>query len=228
MKLLTVIPTQPELTLFLQACRGQGYHAEETTTGKLSTACLRRLDITVACGGLGKAQFAVQTQHLIDSAHWDLVVCAGAAGALAGGLAVGDVVIATETVEHDIRNLFGAPHLPRFPGPRELLEECRRSFRAAPDCRVHFGPIASGDEDVTDPKRRETIRKRTGALVVAWEGAGGARACQFSGVPFVEVRGVTDSADGLAALAFLWNLKRSMKSVAWVVTSLPHFWGGRS
>ena len=221
MKLLTVIPTQPELALFLQACRGQGYTAEETTTGKISTAYLRNLDITVASGGLGKVQFAVQTEHLIDSAQYDLVVCAGGAGALASGLAIGDVVIATETVEHDIRNLFGPPHLPRFPGAKEWVERCRRGLGSRPGFRVHFGPIASGDEDVTDRLRREALRKKTGALVVAWEGAGGARACKFSGVPFIEIRGVTDSADSLAALAFLWNLKRSMKHVASVVTRLP-------
>jgi adenosylhomocysteine nucleosidase len=221
MKILTVIPTQAELGLFLQACRGLGYQAEATTTGKLPTAYFPLLEMVVARGGLGKVQFAVQTQHLIDSAHWDLVVCAGAAGALADGLAVGDVVIATETVEHDIRNLFGVPHLPRFSGPKKLLEHCRLAFQTAPGCRVHFGPIASGDEDVADPKRREALRKKTGALAVGWEGAGGARACHFSGVPFMEIRGVSDSADSLAALAFVLNLKRTMKSVAWVVTSLP-------
>src|SRR6266478_4000180 len=43
-----------------------------------------------------------------------LVICAGAAGALVNGLSIGDVVVATETVEHDIRNKFGLPLLPRF------------------------------------------------------------------------------------------------------------------
>jgi adenosylhomocysteine nucleosidase len=221
MKILAVIPTQAERNLFSQACHDLGYQAEAGLMGRLSTTYFPALELTVACGGLGKAQFAVQTQHLIDASRWDLVVCAGAAGALADGLAAGDVVIGTETVEHDIRNLFGAPHQPRFRSSKKLLEQCRRTFQSAAACRVWFGPIASGDEDVAGRKRRQAVRDKTGALVVAWEGAGAARACQFSGVPFVEIRGVTDSADTLAAVAFLWNLKRAMKSVAWVVTSLP-------
>ena len=221
MKTLTVIPTRAERDLFLQSCRDMGYQAETRAIGRLSSAYLPLLDLAIAGGGLGKAQFAVQTQYLIDTAHWDLVICAGAAGALADGLAAGDVVIATETVEHDIRNLFGPPHLPRFSGSKEHLEKCRGAFQLAPVCRVHFGPIASGDEDIADPKRRKALRSRTGALAVAWEGAGGARACKFSEVPFLEIRGVTDSADALAALTFLLNLKRTMKNVAWVVTSLP-------
>lgn len=221
MKTLTVIPTQPERDLFLQGCQDLGYQAENRAIGRLPAAYFPVLDLSVASGGLGKAQFAVQTQYLIDTAHWDLVICAGAAGALAEGLAVGDVVIGTQTVEHDIRNLFGLPHLPRFSGSEVLLEKCRGAFHSTSVCRVHFGPIASGDEDIADPKRRKALHSKTGALAVAWEGAGGARACKFSEVPFVEIRGVTDSADILAALTFLLNLKRAMKNVAWVVTSLP-------
>ncbi len=157
MKILTVIPTQVELDLFLQGCHALGYLVEASATGKLTTAYLTALNITAAIGGLGKAQFAVQTQHLIDLAHWDLVVCAGAAGALAEGLSTGDVVIATETVEHDIRNLFGVPHLPRFSGSKEILDRCRQAFQTVPIGRVHFGPIASGDEDIADRKRREAV-----------------------------------------------------------------------
>jgi adenosylhomocysteine nucleosidase len=223
MKMLTVIPTPPERDLFLQGCHDLGHLAEAGALGKLATAHFPLLNLTVAVGGLGKAQFAVQTQYLIDAASWDLVICAGAAGALAEDLRVGEVVIATETVEHDIRNLFGLPHLPRFSSSKEILERCRQVFRAMPDGGVHFGPIASGDEDVADSKRRKAVRAKTGALAVAWEGAGGARACQFSGVPFIEIRGVSDSANSLAAVACLLNLKRTMKRVAWAVTTLARW-----
>jgi adenosylhomocysteine nucleosidase len=82
--------------------------------GRLPVVHLPELDVTLACGGLGKVQFAVQTQHLLDVCPaWDLVICAGAAGALVDGLPVGDLVVATETVEHDIHNRFGRPLLPK-------------------------------------------------------------------------------------------------------------------
>ena len=58
--------------------------------------------IQLAQGGLGKAQFGVQTQHLIDQAdNIGLVVCAGIAGSLVSSVSVGDVVVATATIEHD-------------------------------------------------------------------------------------------------------------------------------
>jgi adenosylhomocysteine nucleosidase len=54
--------------------------------------------------------------------------------------------------------------------------------------------------------------------VVAWEGAGGARACQFSGLPFVEIRGVTDSANSTASADFARNLHHALCNVAAVIT----------
>lgn len=220
MKILTAIPTRTELDAFVQACREQGYPSEPSVVGRQSVTKFPTLDMVVAHGGLGKVQFAVQTQHLLDSGEWDLVVCAGAAGALVAGLSIGDVVIATETVEHDVWNRIGQPRVPHFGGSAEVLEQCRRALRAEPTVMVHYGPIASGDEDVVDHERRAAVRERTKALVVAWEGAGGARACQFSGVPFLEIRGVTDSADGAAARDFELNVKRALQSVALVIIAL--------
>lgn len=217
MKILTVIPTQRELKAFLAACQQRGYDAVTVVVGKLQATYLPMLDTVVAAGGIGKTQFAVHTQHLLDGGRWDVMICAGAAGALVEDLAIGDVVIATETVEHDIRNRFGPPRQPRFPTAGAVLEPCRQTLRTMPAFRVHYGPIASGDEDVVEVERRAALHVRTGALVVAWEGAGGARASQFSGVPFVEIRGVTDSADSTAARDFALHVSRAMHNVAEVV-----------
>lgn len=62
------------------------------------------------------------------------------------------------------------------------------------------------------------LHRLTGALAVAWEGAGGARACHFSGIPFVEIRGITDRADSDAASDFEANLGSAMGNVARLIT----------
>jgi adenosylhomocysteine nucleosidase len=80
--------------------------------------------------------------------------------------------------------------------------------------KIRFGPIASGDEDVVGVKRRRELHQQTGALAVAWEGAGGARACKFSEVPYVEIRAITDIANDNAADDFRSNLEIAMKSLA--------------
>jgi len=220
MQILVVIPIQEEVDFLRQSFINQGFQAETMMIGKLPVTRFPELGMTLAAGGLGKTQFAVQTQHLIDlGPGWDLVICAGAAGALDDRLAVGDIVIATETVEHDIRNKFGKPLLPRFTSNEAIIASLRSTFPNPSGLQVLFGPVASGDEDVVEPERRQEIQNRTGALVVAWEGAGGARACQFSRVPYLEIRGVTDSASGTAAADFAMNLESVMQKVALLITS---------
>jgi adenosylhomocysteine nucleosidase len=218
MKALVVIPTQAELDCFLQGCTELGFTVEAEMIGRIPAMSLPSLGLAVANGGLGKVQFAVQTQHLLDSEGWDVMICAGAAGALDDRLSVGDVVIGSETVEYDIRNKFGKPRLPRFTSDAAVVEEFRGVAAAGNGCRLHFGPIASGDEDVVDAERRRDVRELTAALATAWEGAGAARACSFSGVSFVEIRGISDGADHAAAQDFEKNLPGVMRAVARVIT----------
>src|SRR5215813_6964035 len=103
----------------------------------------------VAPGGHGKTQFAVQAQYLIDQfPSVELVICAGAAGGLAPGLCVGDVVVGTETVEHDYRLLFATRPLPRFPGHGPSIDALCRLAHGISGFQVVFDVIAGGDEDV--------------------------------------------------------------------------------
>ena len=220
MKILIVIPLQEEIDPFLKACAERGVQAEDSVIGKLPVVLFPDLGITLARGGLGKVQFAIQSQHLLDAfPSWDLVICAGAAGALVDWLSVGDVTIATETVEHGINNKFGEPLLPRFGCAETAIDSLRRVLLPPDSFEVHFGPITSGDEDVVDAERKDSLHKLTGALAVAWEGAGGARACRFSDVPFIEIRGVTDSANESAALDYKANLETVMKNVATLIVT---------
>jgi adenosylhomocysteine nucleosidase len=211
---------QEELNLFLRACITCGFRAEGDVLGRLPIVRLPDLNMTLARGGTGKAQFAVQTQHLLDAAmDWELVICAGAAGALSDALSVGDVVVATSTVEHDYNNKFSERPVPSFEGAPEAIATLRRMPHSFDSFKVHFGIVASGDEDVVDTERRRTLHQQLNALAVAWEGAGGARACKFSNVPFVEIRGITDAANRLAPSDFETNLAIAMNNVAALITT---------
>jgi adenosylhomocysteine nucleosidase len=134
-------------------------------------------------------------------------------------VSVGDVVVATATVEHDYNNKFSERALPKFDGAETAITELRSVSRSTKAFSVHFGPIASGDEDVVETERKKALHESTGALAVAWEGAGGAKACAFSGVPFVEIRGVTDTADHKAASDFEENLGVAMSNLATLITA---------
>jgi adenosylhomocysteine nucleosidase len=223
MKLLVVVPLEDELKALVQALADAGRKPLDRQIGRIAGLAFMNGRLVVAEGGLGKAQFAVRTQHLID--HLDgvrLVVCAGTAGGLGDGLQVGDLVVATATVEHDFKRKFTVKPLPRFEGHAPTISALR-SLAASINggFQVHFGPVASGDEGIGDTERAKEVHAATGALAVAWEGAGCARACQFSSVPFLEIRGVTDSSDHKAMEDFTRNIPLAMRNVA---TVLERFW----
>lgn len=215
---LIVTPLQKELDFFLSSCVRQGMQAENSVLGRLPVVRLPTLGLTLARGGTGKVQFAVQTQHLLDARPgWELVICAGAAGGLADDLSTGDVVVATTTIEHDYNNKFSQRPLPRFDGAGSAIASLQQAASASASFKVHFGPVASGDEDVVDDERKKALQQLTGALAVAWEGAGGARACAFSAMPYVELRGITDAADHDAPADFEANLEIVMNNIATLV-----------
>ena len=214
MKVLIVAPMQIELDGLLQGFTQRGVHSVNGQLGRLPIKQLPELNITLAVGGFGKTQFGVQTQHLLDVGNgFEAVLCAGAAGGLAPHVSVGDVVAATTTIEHDYNNKFTRRPKPSFNGAPTLLAALQFAHVTDTAFKVHYGVIASGDEDIVDEARGKELREATGALAVAWEGVGGARACAFSHVPYVEIRGVTDNADHSAPSDFRTNLTLAMNNV---------------
>ena len=214
--LLVVAPLQDEAESICRRLAEKGIPWNPGQAGTLTCSLMPSLDMIVAVGGVGKAQFALQAQHLLDHRRETrLLICTGGAGQLSPDLAVGDVVVGTHTIEHDYRERFNPRPLPRYDSDAAVLAQLQE-VAASHDLgfRVHFGPIASGDEDIVDLIRRAEVHEQTGALCVAWEGSGAARAARFSGVGFVEVRVITDAADEGAADSFHANLERVMAHVA--------------
>jgi adenosylhomocysteine nucleosidase len=199
---------------FLVSTFEASLHVERLHDLKIDAAYVPDWCVLVAPGGHGKTQFAVQAQYLIGRfSSAELVICAGAAGSLASELSVGDVVVGTETVEHDYRQLFATRPLPRFPGHGPSIDALRRSAHGVSDFYVAFDVIVASD-------RAQEIREQTGAACVAWEGSGAARAALFNGIGSLEIRAVTDAADKEAPQRFDANLPIAMANLA----SLLRLW----
>jgi adenosylhomocysteine nucleosidase len=219
-RILILCPLAREWS-FLVTTFEASQHVERLDDLKIEFAYIRDWRALVAPGGHGKTQFAVQAQYLIGQfSSTELVICAGAAGSLSSQLSVGDVVVGTETVEHDYRLLFASRPLPRFPGHGPSIEGLRRSAQGVSGFQVAFDVIASGDEDVVTSERAQAIRDQTGAACVAWEGSGAARAALFNGIGSLEIRALTDAADKEAPQRFDANLPIAMANLA----SLLRLW----
>jgi len=213
-KILIVTPLQEEYNDLFDSLSSLGLDSHQDKIGKLEAHHFPELNTTLARGGHGKTQFGIQTQYLLDHAQFDLVICAGAAGALAPEVKVGDLIVATTTVEHDFNNKFSVKPKPQFHGDANSIEQLKALTLPAADFKIHFGIMAGGDEDVIEVTRGVQLRELHDALAVAWEGVGGARACAFSEIPYLELRGATDTANHEAPVVFNVNLKIVMKNIA--------------
>ena len=222
MTVLVLTPIEEEFAALTEELTSLGLPSSSGSYGRISGRSYADGALFVAQGGLGKAQFGIQTQHLLDRIDGvSLAVCAGTAGGLAPELAIGDVVVGTSTVEHDFNFVLTSNPLPRFEGYglhvrglRIVAGTLRENFE------IHFGTIASGDEGIADGARARELKESTGAVAVAWEGAGGARAARFSDVPFLELRGISDDSNDEAVTQFDENIPFAMKNVAFVVRGI--------
>jgi adenosylhomocysteine nucleosidase len=220
MTLLVMTPLDEEFTYLERSITSAGYLSKSVRVGPIRTTKFVDLGVTMAHGGHGKTQMGVQTRYLLDRLDGiNSVVCAGAAGAISGSLAVGDVVAATLTIEHDYQLKFVTRPLPAFPGDSGLLKRLER-VEHRDGFGLFFGFVASGDEDVIDLQRGADLAEATGAMAVAWEGAGAARACTFTDVPFLELRGITDTANHDAPADFETNLEVAMANIGTVLIEL--------
>ncbi len=215
--ILIVTPLQEEYDNLYNSLAALRLSSHQDKIGKLDVFCFPDINVTLARGGHGKTQFGIQTQHLLDHAKFALVICTGAAGALAPKVGIGDVIVATSTLEHDYNIKFVVRPKPQFAGDAKSIEQIRTLHLSDADFKVHFGIMAGGDEDVIEVTRGAELYKLHNALAVAWEGIGGARASAFSEVPYLEIRGATDTANHEAPVVFDTNLKIVMKNIAFLL-----------
>jgi adenosylhomocysteine nucleosidase len=213
--LLIVTPQQVEVDALRAVFHQLGHQCNPIKVGRLRAWRIPEIGLALAVGGHGKAQFALQAQHLLDRlANTEALICVGGAGGIDSRLRVGDIVVGTATVEHDYRIRFIESSLPVHSADANLVARLKLAAESAGMANsVWFDRIASGDEDIVDVNRAAELREATGAVCVAWEGSGGARAAAFNGVPFVGIRGITDAANETAHGDYHQNLQLVMPRI---------------
>lgn len=178
--------------------------------------------VVLALSGIGKVAAATTTTALIAHCGVGRVVFTGVAGGVGPGVRVGDVVVGSRYVQHDMdaSPLFPRYEVPlygraQFPGDAALCaslqlaaQEALAGFQPlghAP--AVHSGLIASGDRFVNGAAEVAALVQGLQAaghppLAVEMEGAAVAQVCADYGLPFAAIRTISDRADDEAHLDF--------------------------
>lgn len=187
---------------------------EETTEVASLSFCRGKLsgrEIVVVRSGIGKVNAAICTQILVDQFHVDVIINTGIAGSLDAEIDIGDIVISTDAVEHDMdASIFGDPigQIPQmdtfsFPADESLVKLAKEvNEKANPDVHTWIGRVVSGDQFVSSGEKKEQLIRAFDAKCTEMEGAAIAHAAYLNKISCVIIRAISDKADNSAVVDY--------------------------
>ena len=177
-------------------------HSQQLSPGvTLHSGVLDGHDVLITEGGIGKVNAAMTTAALI-AAGASQVIFTGVAGGVHPELRVGDIVVSSDCVQHDVDVTALGYELGVIPGEalsweadQTLREVALDAARELEGLRAVEGRIASGDQFVASREKVQWLWETFGAACAEMEGAAVAQVCAKHNVPFVVIRSVSDTAD---------------------------------
>lgn len=197
----------------VEALRAKLEHPEKMTRASMDfySGVLEGREAVIVRSGIGKVNAGICTQILADVFHVDAVINTGIAGSLAAQIDIGDIVVSTDTVQHDMDATgfgYDLGVIPRmetscFEADKALVEAAVAACReAVPEIKVFTGRIVSGDQFVSDRDTKDRIAKVFGGMCTEMEGAAIAQAAWLNRIPFVIIRAISDKADDSATMDY--------------------------
>ena len=187
---------------------------EETTEVASLSFCRGKLsgrEVVVVRSGIGKVNAAICTQILVDQFHVDVIINTGIAGSLDAEIDIGDIVISTDAVEHDMdASIFGDPigQIPQMdtfslPADESLVKLAKEvNEKANPDVHTWIGRVVSGDQFVSSGEKKEQLIRVFDAKCTEMEGAAIAHAAYLNKISCVIIRAISDKADNSAVVDY--------------------------
>ena len=168
-------------------------------------------EVVVVRSGIGKVNAAICTQILVDEYNVRCVVNTGIAGSLKAEINIGDIVLSTDTLEHDMDAVaFGYP-VGQIPRMDTLSFEADARLRAAAktaceqvltDVGVFEGRVLSGDQFISDSVKKNWLAETFGGYCTEMEGAAIAHTAYVNHIPFLIIRAISDKADNSASMDY--------------------------
>lgn len=184
--------------------------------------------VVLVRSGIGKVAAATTAALLIEAFDAERIVLTGVAGGVGDGVRIGDVVVATELLQHD---MDASPLFPRFEVPltgrtrfladpplsaalraaalhclnhaAERIGEAHLADFGIDSPLVHEGLVGTGDRFVATAAESAALRRALpDLLAVEMEGAAFAQVCADFERPLAVLRTVSDRADDAAHVDF--------------------------
>ena len=160
--------------------------------------------VVVVRSGIGKVNAGMCTQILADVFGVEAVINTGIAGSLNNDVNIGDIVLSTDVLHHDMDATgFGykkgqIPQMDEFSFPadenlRKLAAKVCQEVN--PEISVFEGRICSGDQFISDKGVKDAIISEFGGFAIG-------QVAYLNHIPFLVVRAISDKADGSANMDY--------------------------
>ena len=190
-------------------------------------------DVIIVRSGIGKVNAAICAQIMIDCFDITHLINTGIAGSLDHRINIGDIVLSTDAMHHDmdlsplgfapgvIPRIGTAHSLSSFPADPRLRELAAGVCRTAlPGVGVHEGRIVSGDQFISSADQRTRLVDTFHAICTEMEGAAIAHTAFVNHIPFLVVRAISDKADEEADVSFEAFETRAAQNCARLVSGM--------
>lgn len=207
MKIGIIAAMPQELKILVEALQNGEKHLR---LGKVYyTGSIGRHEVVLVESGIGKVMSAISVAVLANDFKVEAIINTGSAGAVAPGMAVGDIVLADKLAYHDVDvtafgykygQMAGQPLY--FESSRYFVSEMKKVLEEEA-ATTHVGLITTGDSFIASEEKVAAIREHfPEVLAVEMEGAAIAQAAHAAGRPFMVIRAMSDTADHAANISF--------------------------
>ena len=172
---------------------------------------LEGVPVVIVRSGIGKVNAAACTQILADEFAVDAIINTGVAGSLKAEIDIGDIVLSTDVLHHDMdARGVGCP-LGQIPDMDVFSFEADGELRSLakevcekvnPDIKVFEGRVVSGDQFVSAKETKERIAANFQGYCTEMEGAAIAQVSYLNQIPFLIIRAISDKADDSASMTY--------------------------
>ncbi|MEN2465057.1 5'-methylthioadenosine/S-adenosylhomocysteine nucleosidase [Ornithinibacillus sp. FSL M8-0202] len=184
-------------------------------------------EVVLLQSGIGKVNAAMATTILMERYAPTFIINTGSAGGFSSKLEVGDIVVSSEVVHHDVDvtafnyqygQVPGMP--PTYQADSSLVEKTMKAIEQL-DINGEVGLIATSDSFMDDPERVRFVREKFPNMIASeMEAAAIAQVSYQYNCPFVVIRALSDIAGKESSVSFDAFLETAAKNASALIILL--------
>ena len=186
-------------------------------------------EVVLVRSGIGKVNAAVAAEALSAIYNVEAIINSGIAGSLDARIDIGDIVLSTDAVEHDMNVLnlgYDRGVVPDQDNSVYVADEKLRKIakevceEVCPDIKVFEGRVVTGDIFVSEKKMKDKMIAEFSGMCTEMEGAAIAHAAWLNKILFLIIRSISDKADDSASMDYPSFQKKAIENEEKLITEM--------